>query len=236
MSATRDELLPALETVLRITRQMAPVVKVKRSDLIHLAVNDFANRNEVRGILARMPDVSMAAVVFDSFGIDNIRLVVPTHIAEDPLTQVHRQFREDLAAIVAGAVTDELWGRIAEHGRIVAVVPPAAKGRRRTAPKLCLPTSLPSALAFVLSQLVKAGIGKDSDLRRCELPGCGRFFFSSEESPKGQGAPLKKFCKGHGEEYRRLTAKDRMAASREGITVEEYRARAARAGANKVRT
>jgi hypothetical protein len=229
MSATPSQLLPAIEVVLRTTESV-PVPDLKKADLVQLAVDDFANRGIVRGALLRVPGLGLAPLVLAAgFNVDEGQLAVLTHIPDEPLTQVYAQFRGDLQAIVHGKVTPEMRTRIADIGRMVLVESPIVKGRRLVTSKLYLPTSLSAALAYVLGQLMKAGTGEKSDLRHCRLPSCGRFFFSSKESSKGDGAPLRRFCKGHGEEYRRLTSKDRTAASRRGITVEEYRARKAQA-------
>jgi hypothetical protein len=68
----------------------------------------------------------------------------------------------------------------------------------------------------------------------CRCKECGVFFFSSDHAGASGGRPRTDFCTDeHLEEYQRKTGADRKAASRAGVTVEEWRRRQAAMGAGK---
>jgi hypothetical protein len=229
----------AVAIVERETRKLPTVPGIRKRDLVHLAVDDFANRRKVRGVLLRVPgwpDPPMLAPLRGPGVVEDLprsahgpeRIVRLRSVRPDPtaaeiyvtddslLAAIHARFVADLDAIVTNKVTREMLDRIEAQSSVIVVERHFVKGRRLVEWRHYLPKSPDEALAYVLALLLTAGIGKRSDLRRCRLPSCRDFFFCSEATGD-RGAPRTSFCTAeHAEHYRRLTVAARVKKSRAG--------------------
>jgi hypothetical protein len=98
------------------------------------------------------------------------------------------------------------WGGIVQVPRPLLI-----KGRLHMSAHY-LPDTVVAALDFVELLLLAEDRTYGNRLRRCQLPGCGRFFLQSLV----WGRPRSKFCGDkHGKEAHQAAARDRMKAMRE---------------------
>lgn len=106
----------------------------------------------------------------------------------------------------------------------VAQIPFASVGKRRIEVRYRIRSlTLSTALRYAIVLLLDERLGLGRRLGHCQLKSCGRFFLADVEA---KGRIRRRYCSNeHMREADRAKGAERVAASREGIPVGEWRAR-----------
>jgi|SRR5579859_845728 len=106
----------------------------------------------------------------------------------------HVEFLNDLTAVLSGTPPAPLAQTLATKAARMILVPSCdAHSDRAALTYRYMPEHISAALAYVC-RLILMDERYGKDIFRCQLPGCGRFFFSSMRRLTKVGAPPRKYC------------------------------------------
>jgi hypothetical protein len=192
-----------------------PLTEQERGELLLRAVNGEAlpgpQWDRLIGV-SLMEGLKTGKWVLPAARVEELRPSL-TRIADDPGTAI-----DALGSLVS-----------ATNGWVLTVPLVSVQGRRWVVREHIVAYTLEAALAYALSLLLDPSKDLGRQLRYCKYPPCGRFQFAQPRT--GPGHPATHYCgPEHEETHKRQLGKERKAAQRQGVTVEQYRKRIERAG------
>jgi hypothetical protein len=112
------------------------------------------------------------------------------------------------------------------NGYVLTLPEVSMRGRKVDLRERVLAYSLPEALIYALALFVDPEKPFGKLLRKCKMPGCEKFGFV--DRPPHPGQPRNYYCgEEHESDYERYLGRERKAAARAGLLVDEYRRRMA---------
>ena len=168
------------QSVLLEVDSTADLPSIERKDLVR-RVLDFANTGLPKGLPGAREMIH---------GTERFLVMTPEQDAQ------HVELQADLGAIVKGELSGPAIARLRKKARHVIVRSYAIDRRGVVAPReRHFVRNLEPLIADVLLW-IRGDTQLAKDIKRCRLPGCGRFFFASDlvSEPSAKGRRRHRYC------------------------------------------
>jgi hypothetical protein len=185
-----------LERAISVVLEAAETGKeppLSEAQFVRLVV-EFLNSGDPRGALARLPGVR-AGIFRGPPGSVVDRKTGRPAVMTDETAETFVSGRRDLDAIVRNELPGASVARLRAEARRTVLAPSyeVTSGELRVMFHH-MPQGVRAAIAYGALLMWDAVRPFRKDLKRCRLPGCGRFFFASDRvGPKG-GRPRYAYC------------------------------------------